>query len=105
MKRHWYQIKMSYLDGNKELFFYTACVGLVCQSDILKFRQIKKNAARNMLKKPGIKPLLCNGELQLVVLSYLGKFDGDAPTLRQYVTEVFGDWMDSFFIWTVGRAL
>lgn len=105
MKRHWYQIKMSYLDGNKELFFYTDCVGVVCQSDILNFRQIKKNAARNMFKKPGIKPLLCNGELQLVVMSYLGKFDGKAPNLRQYVTEQFGNWMDSFFIWTVSRAL
>ena len=105
MKRHWYQIKMSYMDGNTELFSDTACVSLVCLSDILKFRLIKKSAAKHMVKKPGAKRLLCNGVIQITVLAYLGKFDGEAPTLRDYVTETVGDWMAGFFIWTVSRAL
>lgn len=104
LKRHWYQIKMSYMDGNRELFYDTACVSVVCQADILKFRQIKKSAARHMVKKPGVKPLLCNGVILITVLAYLGKFDGDAQTFREYVTESFGNWMDNFFIWAVNKV-
>lgn len=89
---------MSYIDGNRELFSDTATVGVVCQSDILRFRQIKKSVAKNMLKKPGCKPLLCNGVLQLMVVTYLGKFDGNAPNLRDYVTDKLGDWITGYFI-------
>ena len=103
MKRHWYQIKMSYIDGNKEVFFDTATVGVVCQSDILRFRQIKKSAAKNMMEKPGVVSLLCNGSIQLVVLSYLGKFDGDAPNIRDYVVERLGDWVTGYFIHAVAH--
>lgn len=102
MRRHWYTIKISYLKDNRVLFAVTTDVALACQSDILKTRALKKAVCGKLIMQlPQAKQLLCNGSLGLAVVAYLGKFRGNAPSLREYVCKAFGDWLNGHFIhWT-----
>lgn len=100
MKRHWYSIEIAYQKNNRTLFSQSECIGLVSQSDIIRHRTLKQHLVKQLVRNPNIQQFLCNGNFALTVLTYLGKFDGNAPTLRNYATERFGIWATDFFIWS-----
>ena len=103
MKRHWYSLEIAYQKNSRTLFSQSECVGLVSQSDIVRHRTLKRHLGKRFVQHTDVRQILCNGEIRLTVLAYLGKFDGDAPTIREYVTDRFGAWTADYFIWS--RAL
>lgn len=103
MKRHWYAIEISYMKDYHKLFSRQLDVGVICQSDILRQRTLKKQVAKFMLEDENIRPLLCNGEVKLMVTAYLGKFhNSGTPNFREWIVKEFGDWITGYFIQAVG---
>ncbi len=72
-KLHWYQIRVIYSKGNREVFSFYARVGRRKQSDILKEREIKQSLDP-LNDNPILKPHLCNGLLGIEIVCYLGRF-------------------------------
>ena len=72
-KLHWYQIRVLYSKGGKQIFSYNMRIGRVKQSDIIEEREIKKSLSP-LNDNPLLKPHLCNGLLAIEVVCYLGRF-------------------------------
>lgn len=74
-KRYWYQVKYYYKKKPAEssIFSWNSAVGLTNQKDILNSRVIKQSLEPIHTNK-FMKPFLCNGVIDIEILSYLGKF-------------------------------
>lgn len=72
-KYHWYGIRYIYKKNGIKIFDFANEVGLVEQKTILNRRKIKKLAGP-LYRVPNAKPLLCNGNLDMEILCYLGYF-------------------------------
>lgn len=104
MKRHWYSVEISYQSkSGRRMFSKDIEVGLVCQSDILKKRLLKKQIAPRVVGRKEVKPYLCNGSVEIRVLAYLGKFSG-GPNLREFTERKIGDIMMPYFVYAVMKG-
>lgn len=72
-KRFWYSIKITYIKDAKEIFYFTSDIGIASKRDILDHRGIGKQFHHRITHK-STKNRLCNGNLQITILCYLGWF-------------------------------
>ena len=74
-KRYWYEVKYVYRShsSGEILFDYKSSVGLKNQSDITDKRYVKK-VTQKLHFDSNIKSILCNGDFDVEVICYLGKF-------------------------------
>lgn len=72
---HVYYIVYQYTDKeHNNLFEIKSKIGLKNQSDIIKFRELKKISIGDKIRYDSvIKPYLCNGSISQKSISYLGK--------------------------------
>lgn len=72
-RRYWYSVRFIYLDNkNNRILDYYNEVGLKNKQDVLNHRTIKKIGLPLHLNKEIHKKYLCNGVLQIEIISYLG---------------------------------
>lgn len=74
-KYHAFSVQYKYFAKGKQgaVFSYNAIALLKNRQDILNPRIVKKGG-KPLHKTAFLKPYLCNGRLELIVISYIGKF-------------------------------
>ena len=72
---HWYTVRFVYkTKTDNRIFDFTTSVGITEQKYILNHKLIKKEHFYSLVSKNYLKDFLCNGNLGLEVICYLGKF-------------------------------
>ena len=72
---HWYTVRFIYkTKKDNRIFAFTTSVAVTEQKYILNHKLIKKEHFYSFVSKNYLKDFLCNGNLGLEVICYLGKF-------------------------------
>jgi ribosomal protein L15E len=70
---HWFQVRYSYWKNGRMVFEWYEQIGVMELKTILNTRRVKK-IKEPLHKNPNTKRLLSNGKLDVIVISYIGKF-------------------------------
>jgi hypothetical protein len=71
--RHWFEVRYIYNKNGFKQFDFVSQVGLVSLDTTLDRRQLKK-ITTPLHKIPKVKKMLCNGQFDVEIICYLGRF-------------------------------
>jgi hypothetical protein len=88
-KRHYYQIKITYLSPERKLLFSCdAQLSMLRKSSVLNKREVLKTCHKTIYNQD-TRAMLCNGTCSLAVLCYIGKFKKPRKKINEAEIEDF----------------